>query len=187
MKDLMEKSINLAYEINENLDKDIEQKLSVWTETTLRKEFDLYKKAYDNFKAPIVFCHNDFRGSNILVTEPDEKIVVVDYEYCAYGSRGYDLGSFMNEWDQDLFEFRPLEVLTDEVLTNFVQMYVEGCELVQPGFSTKPENSVEQIIKETKFGILSTYIFFLTFLLAQDVSKEKFMTENQSVFNVSST
>ena len=179
----LEKFIEQAYKINKNLDNEIRKKLSAWT-TTLKKEFELFQKAFEKLEAPVVFCHNDFRGSNILVTEPDEKIVVVDYEYCAYGPRGYDLGYFIREWDKDAFEFKPIEALTDEVITNFVQLYIDGCELIQPGFSKKPKNSLTEIVKETKFGILSSSMFVLAFLAARDTTKERLLTNDKEVFQV---
>ncbi len=34
----------------------------------------------------ILFCHNDLHGGNVLVF-PDERIMLIDYEYAAYGYR----------------------------------------------------------------------------------------------------
>ncbi len=45
--------------------------------------------------SPIVFCHNDVQGGNVLLRQEassaDEKIMLIDYEFCGYNFRGHDL------------------------------------------------------------------------------------------------
>lgn len=55
------------------------------------KEYEELMKRIDDLKAPLVFCHNDFRGSNLLVTKDTEQILAVDFEYSSFGSRCFDL------------------------------------------------------------------------------------------------
>jgi len=69
--------------------------------TNLLKEIEWIKKAIETTKSPIVFCHNDFRGSNILIKESqsnNDKVLFCDFEYSSYGFRGFDFGSLFSDW-----------------------------------------------------------------------------------------
>ena len=57
-------------------------------------------------KSPVVFCHNDLQEGNILHTrtsahEPGRDVILIDYEYCAYNYRGFDLANHFLEWSFD--------------------------------------------------------------------------------------
>lgn len=65
----------------------------------------------------MVFCHNDLQEGNILLRnaseegsgreEPDlteitaDDLVVIDFEYCCYNYRGFDLANHFAEWKYD--------------------------------------------------------------------------------------
>ena len=66
--------------------------------------------------SPIVFCHNDLQGGNILrrftpgdnpgkpETEEsnlDDQLVAIDFEFCAYNYRAYDIANHWVEWMYD--------------------------------------------------------------------------------------
>jgi choline/ethanolamine kinase len=71
----------------------------------LKKEIQWLKNCVKETNSPIVFCHNDFRGSNIMVTDPNnnnigdkkDRITLCDFEYSSYGYRGYDFGCIFSE------------------------------------------------------------------------------------------
>lgn len=50
-----------------------------------------------------MFSHNDLQGGNILLRQDtdEESIVVIDYEYCSYNYRGFDLANHFIEWVYD--------------------------------------------------------------------------------------
>lgn len=55
-------------------------------------------------KSPVVFCHNDLQQGNILLptegapgTLDDHKVVIIDFEYCSYNYRGFDIGGHFSE------------------------------------------------------------------------------------------
>ncbi len=46
--------------------------------------------------SPVVFCHNDTQGGNILLRKDDslsmeERLMIIDYEFCGYNYRAYDI------------------------------------------------------------------------------------------------
>ncbi|UYV76369.1 CHKA [Cordylochernes scorpioides] len=56
-------------------------------------------------KSPVVFCHNDLQEGNILMPEDrakeDDQVVFIDFEYCSYNYRGFDLANHFLEFCYD--------------------------------------------------------------------------------------
>ncbi|CAG2181819.1 unnamed protein product, partial [Oppiella nova] len=71
----------------------------------LKEEMQWLFNAITKSKCPIVFSHHDFRGSNIMITEPNDEIILCDFESSSYGYRGSDFGSIALEWGRDSSEF----------------------------------------------------------------------------------
>jgi len=57
-------------------------------------------------KSPVVFCHNDMQEGNILIREKattrEDKLVIIDYEYCSYNYRGFDVA---NHFCEPMYEY----------------------------------------------------------------------------------
>ncbi|CAB3375068.1 Hypothetical predicted protein [Cloeon dipterum] len=55
--------------------------------------------------SPVVFCHNDLQEGNILLRDdassPSDSLVPIDFEYCAYNYRAFDLANHFCEWVYD--------------------------------------------------------------------------------------
>ncbi|XP_027203459.2 choline/ethanolamine kinase-like [Dermatophagoides pteronyssinus] len=128
--------------------------------------FYSFMEQYDN-QCPMVFCHNDFRSSNIMVLKDNEELLICDFEYGAYGFRGYDLATFLIEWDRNLFDFQNINLPSDDVLEKFIRFYLEGWDQIDPGYSTKAENSCQKIMNETKIGYFFCLVVFMGVTLNQ--------------------
>lgn len=64
--------------------------------------FLYFRKFLLRVGSPVVFSHNDLQEGNILI-RPDhplmeEKLVLIDFEYCSYNYRGFDLANHFCEW-----------------------------------------------------------------------------------------
>jgi len=133
----------------------------------VRKEYKWLKEQVDALQYPLVFCHNDFLGSNVLVTEPEDKMLLIDLEYCTYGCRGYDLGVFLSQWGLEPNDYEKLDMPSDEVMERFIEYYIEGADRLEPGYGCKPENSVKAILHETKLFMSVFFLFWTAFFLNQ--------------------
>lgn len=131
----------------------------------IRKEFQWLKDTVSKLNYPLVFCHNDYLGSNTLVTQPDNAILLIDLEYCSYGSRGYDLGCFLSQWGLEPNDYQNFEAPSEEIMKRFIGWYIEGAQKIDPTFSEKPENSLEAILYETKLFMGVFFFFWSTFFL----------------------
>lgn len=63
------------------------------------------KKHLTKLESPVVFCHNDIQEGNILLKENESSgyrsLCLIDYEYCAYNYRGFDIANHFIEWTYD--------------------------------------------------------------------------------------
>ena len=70
------------------------------------EEINWVKKWVEHVNSPVVFCHNDLQGGNILLRHDlgdkddnmDAKLVVIDYEFCSYNYRAFDIANHFHEW-----------------------------------------------------------------------------------------
>lgn len=71
---------------------------------------ECYRKYLGSLQSPVVFCHNDMQEGNILLfcdnmTDEeallDPRLVLIDFEYCSYNYRGFDLANHFLEWTYD--------------------------------------------------------------------------------------
>ena len=136
-------------------------------ENELRAEMDWVRGVIECIDSPIVVAHNDFRPSNLMITEPDDELVVCDFEFSNYGYRGQDFGLLMREWGRDPYDLSvdglPLD---DSVFEPLVSIYKEECAKIRgQQWLTYDINSMEHIIKEAKLFMLNSYLFDTCFLL----------------------
>ncbi|KAG5884736.1 hypothetical protein JTB14_037765 [Gonioctena quinquepunctata] len=61
--------------------------------------------------SPVVFCHNDMQEGNILIHRDADKenneepeLVIIDFEYCSYNYRSFDIANHFAEWVYDYTE-----------------------------------------------------------------------------------
>ena len=80
--------------------------------------FLIFRKFITAVNSPIVFSHNDLQGGNILrsqvpektelnrekplsITEAEKKLTVIDFEFCSYNFRAFDIANHWAEWMYD--------------------------------------------------------------------------------------
>jgi len=81
-------------------------------------EISWLRKFMSTVNSPIVFSHNDLQGGNILCRQLSEKnerngrsqaddsncetrLTVIDFEFCSYNFRAYDIANHLTEWMYD--------------------------------------------------------------------------------------
>ncbi|KAF9100203.1 hypothetical protein BGX23_004031 [Mortierella sp. AD031] len=82
--------------------------------------------------SPLVFAHNDTQYGNILkTTDGSGELVVIDFEYAGYNTRGFDIGNHFCEWTADYHSdipsvLHPDRYPTKEEQLNFLEAYMEA-------------------------------------------------------------
>lgn len=131
----------------------------------LQTEFTYLMNVVEKLNSPIVFAHNDFRSSNILVTDSSE-VLLVDFETNSYGPRCFDLATFFTEWGREqLFASTGLVLPDDDVLSIFLKLYIHEVDQIVPGYSKDEKNSLQAHVKETKIMFLVNLLFYTAFML----------------------
>lgn len=142
-------------------------KLPFLSKVDVREEYEDLERRVEAANVKTVFCYNDFRGSNILVsqTEPG-KILFTDLEYAGYGPRGLDICVYMHEWGKaSLSDLENRELAPDDVIRHFINLYLEGHDLITPGYTSKAGNSVEDVLREVKIACLQMSMFGVLFTM----------------------
>ena len=146
-------------------------KLDCLKENDLLKEMDFVERIILKLNPKIVFIHNDFRNTNILVKEKNneqDKLTICDFEYGHYGYRGSDFGFLFSTWGIHKFVLEP-EFVTDDIMRPFFQYYNEECIKINGEEYLKDErNTIENLIREAKIFYLSFSLLGVTFCLCKD-------------------
>ncbi len=174
--EFLDDSYNKAHELFPIDDLIREVNATTFMNTNLKEEIDWLKKCLIATNSPIVFSHNDFRGSNILVIEDkshknfdDSNIIkLCDFEYSCYSYRGFDFGALFENWGRiDYKTFSPIP--SDQVIEEFMKGYLdECCKIYGNNYRNNKLNSMQQLLKEAKVFALAQQIFYTMFLLSID-------------------
>jgi len=183
------------YPIDELIDKN---NLHILKNNSLAKELEWIRNAIIESKTPFVFCHNDFRGSNIMIRPENnvrnERILFCDLENCRYGYRGVDFATIFSDWDRDVSDFRMYcksvenisgpeefpgypEFPNDSTLKLFINFYIEeSVRIYGIDFTSDYKNSVESLLNEVKLFSLLVKLFTVLAFLQQNegVADKKF-------------
>ncbi|XP_014474051.1 PREDICTED: choline/ethanolamine kinase isoform X2 [Dinoponera quadriceps] len=163
--DTMNKWLNSATDILENtedMDVRYSDNVSAIKCIDLEHEIKWFKSLVLQHKQPVVFCHNDMQEGNILIRENTRKpeIVVIDFEYCSYNYRGFDIANHFAEWQYDytvpdypFFRERLTAGPTKEQKLDFIRAYLRT--LGKEGAAEE-----ERIMMEVKIFSLASHLFW---------------------------
>ena len=143
----------------------------------LSNTLEYYIKASPVVGSPLVFAHMDFhRANRVIQTKNQQKeIFFLDLDTSMYSYRGFDFGAFFISYLQrDKEKFK---LVSDDDMIKCIQIYREECsKIVGLEYLQDEQNSVEQILKESKFFLmylLFIYKFFALAMYCQDTTNEK--------------
>ncbi|KAK0081831.1 hypothetical protein PV325_011513 [Microctonus aethiopoides] len=128
----------------------------------LRSELSWFKNFVSQQNYPVVFCHNDMQEGNILLRQNSRKreLVLIDFEYCSYNYRGFDLANHFIEWQYDytaeedpFYHERCGAGPTDEQKLHFIRNYLKT--MNQEGHIEE-----ERLMDEVKVFSLASHLFW---------------------------
>lgn len=142
-------------------------------------EIGWLRKFISAVNSPIVFSHNDLQGGNILrsqvpekterngekplsITEAEKKLTVIDFEFCSYNFRAFDIANHWAEWMYDYTleespyytikrEKYPSKEQQVEFLRSYVDVYFDNNSDMPPPLrrsSLTLDQQLEVILKE---------------------------------------
>ena len=162
-----------------------ELKLETLANNDLISEFEFIKKLMVKADSPVVFVHDDFRNSNLLVKDEGgiegDMIVVCDFEYANYTYRALDFGMLFSQWGEKKFERKPLAA--DEVMRPFFEEYIDEMIRIhgREKYLSDKRNTVERMLLEAKVFHLIGIMFGCVFCLQLDEEKQIEMFSRSSM------
>ncbi|XP_054163658.1 choline/ethanolamine kinase-like [Oppia nitens] len=149
----------------------------------IKNEIQWIKKIMISINSPIVFTHVDCRGSNIMVTEPNDDIILCDFEYSNYGYRGFDLGTILIEWGHHFKDYNVSHNFPgDHVFEPLIKAYIdESVNIHGKAFLENKFNSYENLLKETKIFTLSAFMWLIMFCIKNDDNDDNALPINKNV------
>ncbi|KAI9305143.1 kinase-like domain-containing protein [Cunninghamella echinulata] len=125
----------------------------------LGKEIDDCKNILEKVKSPIVFGHNDLQYGNILKRDDTGDLVLVDFEYSGYNTRGFDLANHFVEWRYDYHGKQPAAMTepfpTDEEQLRFIQAYMDTN---KKELEIDEDISFEEVQQEVKVWLMAVHL-----------------------------
>lgn len=83
-------------------DREDAQKIAKLQLFNFQKEMEFLRKVVGKVQSPVVFAHNDMQEGNILLNTHaktrDDQVCLIDFEYCSYNYRGFDVANHFCEW-----------------------------------------------------------------------------------------
>ncbi|XP_018300824.1 choline/ethanolamine kinase isoform X2 [Mycetomoellerius zeteki] len=147
---------------NEDIDSRQLENISTIKCINFEHEINWFKTIITQQKYPVTFCHNDMQEGNILLLQNTRKpkLVLIDFEYCSYNYRGFDIANHFAEWQYDytapeypFFHERPAAGPTKEQKLNFIRAYLR---------TLGKEGSLEEerIMMEVRIFSLASHLFW---------------------------
>ncbi|KAL4225556.1 hypothetical protein ACF0H5_016244 [Mactra antiquata] len=156
-----------------------EQLMQTFREYRLENELQVLKDILSRVQSPVVFSHNDLQEGNILyneTVEENKKMVVIDWEYCSYNYRGYDLGNHFLEWTYNYnyprhpyFESKPENYPSREQQYDFFRAYLQAS-----GENICDETLQAMYIEANTFALASHFFWALWSILQNSMSDIEF-------------
>lgn len=152
---LLEKASTLSFE-----DDTKQQRYLSISFKKLREEIQALKDISDVLNAPVVFAHNDLLSGNLMYSDAEDKLHLIDFEYGSYNFRGYDIGNHFAEYagfecDYNLYPNK-------ETQYHFFRHYLSA---EDPTKVTEAE--LEELFVEANFYALASHIFWAVWAIVQ--------------------
>ncbi|XP_003739328.3 choline/ethanolamine kinase [Galendromus occidentalis] len=175
--DNMEKWLAVRNEILPNsIPKAVKPFAKKLMEFDYKREMAWLREIFKRAQSPVMFCHNDLQEGNILHMESkesdgssaDENLVFIDFEYCSYNYRGFDIANHFCEWAYDyshpeypLFKESIDQYPTEEQRRAFLEEYLKTLKSSSIHGDIDPKvNTIEHLLEETETFTLASHIMW---------------------------
>ena len=157
-----------------------------------KSEIEFVTSVLARLKQRIVFASNDMNRSNFLIlTDPNtgcdlhpRQILLIDYEFCSYNYRGFDLGNYFG---MKVFDFGAEKFITGEKYPpleyrmDFIQKYIETMRNLpnRPhDWDEETIDSPQHILMEADFGSFAIRLINIAWVLRdldiwRDIMRER--------------
>lgn len=136
--------------------------------TNLRTESNFVRDQIlqiSNQSPEIVFAHNDFNHSNIVVEKKAGEIYFIDFELSLYSFRGLDIGRYFVDAFQSE-QFHCEDIISDSLMMEFINWYRDEYSKINGNdWNFQINNSSENLLRESKVFCLHAYMIDIIFCM----------------------
>ena len=153
----------------------------------LKDELNFIKNVIERVNSPVVFTHNDYQSSNLLVTEPNDELIVCDFDFSCYGYRGNDFVCLIRDWGPRVESYKVNEGIPceDSVLSPLLQIYLKELQRIGgKDYSENEINSVEHLIREVKVFSLSQILVTCVYTLQMEGNRKQILVSYYCFFEL---
>ncbi|XP_035231143.1 choline/ethanolamine kinase-like [Stegodyphus dumicola] len=136
------------------------------------EEFEWLTKEMEKTNSPLVYCHNDLHGGNILLRENSSKlnepdINLIDFEFGGYNYRGFDIGNHFCEWCFNyitekfpFFEGDFNKFPSEEEQVTYFKVYLDQLQKEGRLTNVSLEDEIKSLLREIPvFSMAANYIW----------------------------
>ncbi|KAJ2662548.1 hypothetical protein IWW48_001790 [Coemansia sp. RSA 1200] len=125
----------------------------------LASELSDLESILTKLNSPVVFAHNDLLSGNIVMSESNDKVFFIDYEYGMYNHRAFDIANHFNEYAG--FECDYSRYPTKDAQLKWFKIYLD--ELGQDS----SQDVLETLYNEVSFFQLASHFYWGIWALIQ--------------------
>lgn len=121
-------------------------------------------------KRSIASLDDDSTSNDELTSKHEPELMIIDFEYCAYNYRGFDMANHFLEWTYDytndkfpFFHHRPSDYPNAQQIDNFITTYlanIEGADECVPRAEEK-----KQLLEEIALFTLASHLLWFSWAL----------------------
>ncbi|CAI2349234.1 unnamed protein product [Caenorhabditis sp. 36 PRJEB53466] len=140
----------------------------VLTIEDISREIDVCEKwAADIYEHTLVYSHNDLACGNVLELNDTKEIVLIDWEFSSYNSRGFDIAMHLSETALDFrVPFPPGIKISEELTDNppnlelFCEAYIDADNKLKNRSPDNRQSEIRALIQEVEFFWPVTHLFW---------------------------
>jgi len=149
---------------------------SLKAEMCFETEYLWLRELLLSLSSPVVFCHNDLHGGNMLFIDErnkggDTDIILIDFDYSSYNYRAFDIANHFCEWtfeytlggrDDDGFLHHPNNFPTREQQRVFANEYIAVL-----GDKQQQQLCAERLLIEVDHFVLASHFLWTLWSVVQ--------------------
>lgn len=136
----------------------------------------------------VIVSHNDILGANLLQMNKDlTKMVIIDYEYCSFNYRGFDLSLFVTEsamdysypeipycklYDEAKMDMHEINYLCECYLKHYYHNYYKGIETYEQYSAKELPILIEETLRLEPLNTVMWGMWGITTIHWNELSKE---------------
>lgn len=123
-------------------------------------------------KRSLASLDDDSTSNDELTSKEEPELMIIDYEYCSYNFRGFDIANHFQEWTYDytndkfpFFHHRPKDYPNAQQIDNFITTYLANTEGTDDKNYVPTVEEKNQLLDEIALFTLASHLLWFSWAL----------------------